>query len=121
MAKKPTIDVSRYSMPAILPGFLVEVMCPRRCEFSIGYCGGRQDVPPHDGSRRLRLNPLEPVWSGLWPYNGQLLRYSKGGWGKVSRQSTNWRSFRKQGRVSRYRSERITLSETRESLCRKCS
>jgi hypothetical protein len=26
-----------------------------------------------------------------------------------------------QGRVSRYRSDRITLSETRESLCRKCS
>jgi hypothetical protein len=28
--------------------------------------------------------------------------------------------FPEQGRVSRYRSDRITLSETRESLCRKC-
>jgi len=29
MAKKPTIEVSTYSKPANLPGFLVELMCPR--------------------------------------------------------------------------------------------
>ena len=30
MAKKPGIDVSMYSKPANLPGFLVELMCPHR-------------------------------------------------------------------------------------------
>jgi hypothetical protein len=33
-AKTPGIDISTYSKPTNLPGFLVELMCPRSCEFS---------------------------------------------------------------------------------------
>jgi hypothetical protein len=44
MEKKPTIDVSTYSKPAYLPGFVEEFMRPRVWESSARYGGGCQKV-----------------------------------------------------------------------------
>src|SRR2546425_13250749 len=44
MAKKPTIDASRYSKPANLPGFLVELMLSSLGGVSLNYGGGCQKI-----------------------------------------------------------------------------
>src|SRR6266571_7712769 len=46
MAKKPAKDMSTYSKPANLPGFLAEFMLPPLRGFSLRYGGGFQKVTP---------------------------------------------------------------------------
>src|SRR2546422_2016296 len=76
-AKTPSIDMSTYNKPANLPGFLVEVMCPRWGEFSRRYGGGCQEVParvkayghhgvlfppPTPTFQRTKRGPPAPTW-----------------------------------------------------------
>ena len=43
-AKAPGMEMSTYSKPTNLPGFLAELMCPRVGELSLRYGGGGRKV-----------------------------------------------------------------------------
>lgn len=43
-AKTPGIEMGKYSKPANLPGFLMELMCPPLCESGLRYAGGCPNV-----------------------------------------------------------------------------